>query len=366
MRIATVTRQKRAFWELDNGAVALQVAKGGGHLASLKPAFRPTVNPYWTPIWKSLDPWAYRESRDAARYGCRLLAAILGHNPCLGAFGDPSPDEAKAGLGTHGEAPVARWKLLRKRISAKRLFCAVGCDLPIAQMRLVRELTLEAGEPIVQVRNRITSLARRDMPFTFCEHATFGPPFVEPGVTRFDLPEGSKGHTFPGPFGNPMRLKPDTAFTWPQAPGATGKPVDLRTLTRGTSDFSTQLISVRRREGWVSAVNAKLGLAVIYLWPRADYPWVGNWEETGGRKGAPWNGASLTRGLEFANTPFPQGLRQAVDRGSFQGEPCFRWLPARATVETRFTLGVLPVGRDCQGVHEAQTTDKGGLEVEWR
>ncbi|MFO7534299.1 MAG: hypothetical protein R6X19_01205 [Kiritimatiellia bacterium] len=364
MRITNTTVAKRTMWELDNGAVALGIAKGGGHLASLKLAVKPRINPYWSPVWKSLEPWAFKKS-DSARYGIKLLAAILGHNPCLGAFGDPSAEEAKAGLGTHGEAPVARWKMLKKKVTAKNLFFSCGCDLPIAQMRFVREFRMAAGEPIVRVRNLITSLARRDMPFTFCEHATFGPPFVEAGVTLFDMP-AKKGHTFPGTFGKPQRLRADAAFTWPMAPGVKGKPVDLRTLTKKSSDFSTQLIDPKRAEAWVSAVNPKLGLAVVYLWNRADYPWVGNWEEYMGRAAAPWNSASITRGMEFSNTPFPEGLRKAVDRGQFQGEKTFRWLPALSTVETAFTLCSAPVDESCKGVHEARTTNGGDIEIEWR
>ena len=364
MHITSTTKSNRTIWELDNGALALGVAKGGGHLASLKLALRPKVNPYWAPVWKSLEPWAYKKS-DAPRYACKLLAAILGHNPCLGQFGDPSAEEARAGLGPHGEAPIARWKLLKKRVTSKSLFCAVGCNLPIAQMRFVREFRMDAGEPIVRVRNLITSRARRDMPFTLCEHATFGPPFVEPGVTLFDMP-ATQCHTFPGKFGNPMRLKPDAAFTWPLAPGASGKKVDLRTLGTRNSDFTTQLMDPRRTEAWVSAVNPKLGLGVVYLWKREDYPWVGNWEEVFARTTPPWNGKSLTRGMEFANTPFPEGLRKAVDRGTFQGQKTFRWLPALATVETSFTICAVPVDSTCKGVQEAKTTPGGGIEIEWR
>jgi hypothetical protein len=364
MKIATKKSFNRSLWELDNGTVALGIAKGGGHLATLKLAVRPKVNPYWTPVWKSIEPWTYKKS-DSAKYAVKLLAAILGHNPCLGAFGDPSPEEAKAGMTGHGEAPVARWKALKKRLTKNSLFFSCGCDLPVAQMRFVREFSMKADEPVIRVRSLITSLSRRDLPFTFCEHATFGPPVVEAGVTLFDMP-AVKGHTFPGVFSERMRLKSDCAFTWPLAPGANGKTVDLRTLTPNSSDFSTQLIEKKRKEGWVSAVNPKLGLAVVYLWDRNDYPWIANWEEHLARSTPPWNGKSITRGMEFSNTPFPEGLRKAVDRGVFQGEKTFRWLPALSTVETNFTLCSVPVDESCKGVREARSTAGGGIEIEWR
>ena len=85
----------------------------------------------------------------------------------------------------------------------------------------------------------------------------------------------------------------------------------------------------RRSDAWFSAVNPKQGLMLAYVWKRADFPWIGNWEQSYGRKESPWDGKSLTRGMEFTNTPFPVSLREAVDMGRFQGEKTFRWLTAK-------------------------------------
>lgn len=359
MHVRTVTVRDRRMWELDNGALALRIAQGGGHLASLTLSQGPSVNPFWVPVWKGLEPWEYRPEMKA-RYGCKLLAAILGHNPCLGAFGEPSAEEARAGLENHGEAPNVRWRVLRKRITPRGLTFECGCDLPIARMRFVRQISMPAGSRLIRVRSRITSLARQDMPYTMCEHVTFGPPFLEKGVTLFDMP-ATKGHTFPGPFSKRQRLKPDTAFVWPKGPGPKGA-VDLRTI--GTSparsgDFSAQLIDPRRSEAWFSAVNPALGLGIAYVWNRSDFPWVGNWEENGSRAEAPWAGRSLTRGMEFTNTPFAIGLRRAVSMGSFQGQPTYRWLPARATVETEFSIMAFEVDRTFTGVRNIRPSGAG-------
>ena len=151
MHIISKTMYGRQGWELSNDKLALFLMAGGGNIAGLQVKARKTVNPYWIPIWKSIEPGAYRP-RDAKRYCEQLLACIAGHNLCLGAFGDPSQEEAKSGLSCHGEANVARWRVLKRKVTARRLVFQYGCVLPIAQMRLTRTVTLDAGSSIVRVR----------------------------------------------------------------------------------------------------------------------------------------------------------------------------------------------------------------------
>ena len=356
MQIVSKTMHGRQGWELSNDKLSLFLMAGGGNIAGLQVQGRKTVNPYWIPIWKSIEPGAYRP-RDAKRYGEQLLACIAGHSLCLGAFGDPSPEEAKAGIGCHGEAPVARWRVIKRKVTARRLVFQYGCVLPIAQMRFVRTVTLEAGSAIVRVREVVVNLARRDVPFTICQHVTFGPLFVEPSETIFDM-SATKGHTFPGLFGRRQRLKPDTPFTWPFGPGVTGK-VDLRFIGRAPySDFTANLMNPKQEHAWFSALNPRLGLMVAYVWRRADFPWLGIWEENCARKTPPWNGKSLTRGMEFSNTPFPAGLRKAVDRGRFQGQPTYRWLAARSKVAYDYAMLACPVEASCKGVAAITPTGK--------
>lgn len=366
MQVRTTVFRGRKGWELDNGALKLVMLQGGGHLASLTHGECEGVNPFWAPTWKSIEPWAYRPA-DAARYESRLLASICGHNLCLGWFGGPSDDEAKAGMNGHGEAPVARWQLRRKTVNARGVTLVSECELPVAAMRLTRTVRIPKGASCLHVQEAIVSLSRRDLPFTMCEHVTFGPPFLSKGVTVFDMP-ATLGHTFPGEFSEAHRMKPDTAFTWPKGPGSKGKAIDLRTIgreARQSSDFSTQLMDLGREDAWFSAVNPEQGLLVAYVWKRQDFPWIGNWEENYARKANPWAGKSLTRGMEFSNTPFPEGLRKAVDRGQFHGLPTFRWLPARGRVTMDYDILMQPVDRDCRGIKDIRRLD-GAFELTFR
>ncbi len=351
----------RQAWRLSNGQVDLVTLAGGGHIAGVFLRGGPKVNPYWQPKWRTIEPWQYRAAM-ADKYGAKLLACISGHNVCLGVFGGPSPDEARAGgPGCHGEAPIVRWRVLGRQCSARRLTFTYGCELPVARMALRRTLTMLAGSCVVGVREVVENLAPCDVPFTMCQHVSFSAPFVEPGATVFDL-AGSRAHTFPGIFGKSQRLRPDTAFTWPDGPGARGK-VDLRTMGRGrNSDFYTILMHARPAQTWFSAMHPGQGMLVAYAWRPADYPWTGVWEENRARTAPPWNGREVTRGMEFANAPFPMSLREAVTMGRFQGQPAYRWLPARGSATFEYAIIVRRVEPGARGVADVRT-DGAAAEV---
>jgi hypothetical protein len=360
MRIQSTVFNGRRSWEFDNDAIRLTMTQGGGHIAGLELRERPGINPLWKPVWRTMEPWDYRPA-DAKRYASRLLASIMGHNLCLGWFGGPSEDEKKAGMECHGEASVARWRLLRKNVSDKAISMTCSCELPAAGMSCVRTMSSARGNRVIRVREDVISRSRRDLPFTMAEHVTFGPPFLEKGVTMFDMP-ATKAHTYPIFFEKTPRLRTDTAFTWPKGPGLRRETVDMRQIGRAyraSSDFSAQLMDPKRKDAWFSAVNPKLGLLVAYHWDRADFPWIGNWEENYGRKAAPWNGRSLTRGMEFANTPFPMALRDAMARGKFHGLPTYRWLPARGRLRFEYRILVAPVPPSVKGVADIRRDGNG-------
>ncbi|NLB55556.1 MAG: hypothetical protein GX811_07295 [Lentisphaerae bacterium] len=174
-----------------------------------------------------------------------------------------------------------------------------------------------------------------------------------------------KSQTFPGEFGTKQRMKESAPFAWPEAPGSDGVRVNIRTLGETpNSDFSTQLIKPTSKIGWFSALNPKLGVMVAYVWNRADYPWVGNWEENCGRESIPWRGKSLTRGMEFANSPFPIGLRASVDLGRFQNQRTYAWLPALGKVTTEYSILMRETDPKFVGVAEIRRKN-GAIDIDF-
>ena len=91
-----------------------------------------------------------------------------------------------------------------------------------------------------------------------------------------------------------------------------------------------------RDEAFFVAFSRSAALAFGYAWRRADFPWMGIWEENHSRTAPPWNGRTVTRGLEFGVSPMPETRRQMIERGPLFGTPTFRWIPGRRRIEVDY------------------------------
>jgi hypothetical protein len=102
--------------------------------------------------------------------------------------------------------------------------------------------------------------------------------------------------------------------------------------------------------GFIAACNPRLKLLVVYAFRRADFPWVGNWEERYNRTQAPWLRKTFCRGLEFSTTPFAIPRRETIGQGPLFGEATYRWLPARSKAQVRFLILLFEVPQTFRGV----------------
>ena len=114
--------------------------------------------------------------------------------------------------------------------------------------------------------------------------------------------------------------------------------MDLRVYNSApvSAGFTTHLMDPHRERAYFLAFSPASKLAFGYVWTRSDFPWLGIWEENHSRTGAPWSSRTLTRGMEFGASPFPETRRQMIGRGSLFGVPGFRWIPAKSTVRLRY------------------------------
>ncbi len=134
------------------------------------------------------------------------------------------------------------------------------------------------------------------------------------------------------------------------APGRDGVPVDLRVF-RGamkSSAFTTHLMDQGREEAYFAAWSPATRLLFGYVWKSADFPWMGIWEENHSRAHAPWNGRTMTRGMEFGVSPMAETRRAMIDRGRTFGVPGYRWIPAKSRVAVEYRA----LAREASGVAE--------------
>jgi hypothetical protein len=327
----TIYRDRRAA-AIENQHLRVTVLREGGHIAEILDK-ETGINPLWTPPWRSSEPSAF--GPDAyAEYGhdaeSKLLAGIMGHNLCLDFFGGPSEEEAAAGLTVHGEASVAAYEMEE---AADAL--TLRARYPMAQIAFQRRIELRGRT--VRIRERVENLTACDRPIAWTQHVTLGPPFLEKGVTQFRA-SATRSKVSESDFGVDDRLRTAAEFDWPDAPLRDGGVEDLRVLSGAATScaFTTHLMDPTRQQAFFAAFAPAARLVFGYVWKQADFPWLGIWEENHSRTLAPWNGRTLTRGMEFGVSPMPESRRAMVDRGTLFGVPAYRWLPAKSRLEVEY------------------------------
>ncbi len=320
----------RKFARIENDELIVSVSVEGGHIAEIVEK-KTGMNPLWTPPWPSIEPSSYSVARHP-EYGnnseSKLLAGILGHNLCLDIFGVPSEAEYAAGVTVHGESSVVPYAI---ETAGSRMLAKA--HLPIAQLDFERELEL-AGNGVVNIRETVTNLTGMDRPLAWTQHVTLGPPFLEAGVTTLNI-KAPKSMVFPGDFGDEQPYKPGALFDWPFAPNKDGSVADLR--IQSTAARSAGVTCHVVEEGSFEAFHPPTRLLFGYSWKREDFPWISLWEENRSRMFAPWNGKAITRGVEFGVSPFAEGRRAMVERGSLLGVPTYRWLRARESATVHYS-----------------------------
>ena len=329
---------KRHQIHLENDRVRVTLLPGGGHIAAA--VLKQTgVSPLWDPPWETIEPSEYDPGRHPEYGGgvdARLLSGIAGHNLCFDLFGVPSDEEAAAGLDVHGEASCADWEA-----DSGAGWAEMRAEFPLSGLRFERRLELPEGSGRVRIVETATNLAGVDRPVGWTQHATLGPPFLEKGRTLFEM-SATRSKVLDAEFApaGADRFVAGAEFDWPLVPLAKGGLGDMRRAVRAevSGAFTAHLMDPGATRAFFAAYHPGLETVFGYVWNRADFPWLGIWEENFSRLHAPWNGRTLTCGMEFGVSPFPETRREALQRGRLFGESTIGWLPARSSVRVEYGM----------------------------
>ena len=326
------TYRGRRSTTIENDKLRVTVLLEGGHIAEVFDK-ETGVDPLWTPPWATIEPSTYEVGR-YPEYGsgvdAKLLSGIMGHNVCLDIFGGPSSEEKVAGIPVHGEAGVEPY-----HVSEKAGELLMETALPLAQLHFERRLELR--DRAVLIHETVENLSACDRPIGWTQHVTLGPPFLQKGTTQFRA-SATRSKVFEGEFGSAAYLVPGAEFEWPSAPAASLGYEDLRLFNGAatSSAYTAHLMDPKREFAFFVAFSPAHKLAFGYVWRHTDFPWMGIWEENQSRAHAPWNGATLARGMEFGVSPFPETRREMIDRGKLFDAPTYRWLPAGGRLEAAY------------------------------
>jgi hypothetical protein len=349
----------RDAYVLENGYFRISTLRGGGHLAEIRLISddpRVNINPMRVPHYPTIDPNNYVDSKHNAIYGSDphrwLSSGYMGHLLCFPLYGAPSPDEAKAGLGNHGEAPIVEWKKIRVDRADRSITLRYGADLPKTQFRVERAITLAAGDRFARVEEWVENLAAWDRPVNWMQHATFGPPFVEAGTNFLDV-SATQG-LVAGGRPESASLRPSSQVNWPSGVSPEGNSVDLRAFQKRphAGTYVALLLDPARSNQFFALYHTGHRIAIGYVFPAEGSPWIADWQENRSNQGLPWNGQVVARGIEFGSSPFAEGLRKSVERGSLFGAPAYRWIGAHQRLKMEFTVFVVETPAEFRGIRD--------------
>ena len=352
----------RQAYVLENKKIRVSALRGGGHLGEIRFLSgdpRKTINPLRVPHYPTIEPYQYDPVVHDALYGDGphrwLSSGYMGHLLCFPSFGPPSSEEeVRQGLGNHGEAPIVEWKQTKVDTGGGAVTLWYGAELARTQFRVERAVTLPAEETVVYVEEWVENLAPYDRPINWVQHATFGPPFAYPGKNFLDASatQGEVGSGRPGT----NSLAPGSPIRWPEGTTRDNKRVSLRAFQPAASSgtYYALLLDPSRPRSYFTLYNSDFPILVGYLFPTADHPWIGDWQENQSNTTRPWDGKAIARGLEFGATPFPEGLRKSVERGKLFGVPTYRWIAGRQRLKTTWVVFLTEIPRGFAGVEDVR------------
>jgi hypothetical protein len=329
MTMAQESFHNRACWTIENASIRVTVIQSGGHVAALVLKDGPELNPLWVQNRPTIDSDRYDPAIHGTTYGtgpeARLLSGLLGHNLCFPYWGDPSAAEHHAGMTYHGETNIVRWEPVRHSTDA----LVITTLLPESRLRFTR--TFECRGQSVRCEGVAENLSAWDRPVAWCEHVTFGPPFLEPGITRF---EASITRGFRTGEDSPAD------FLWPEGRGTI--PCDLSVCGRAQHSplVNSFLVDPAQEFGRFTARHPGHGLEVEYVFRREEYPWLNVWENHDDRL--------LTRGMEFSNTPVHGTMTKLMKTPAIWETPVYDWLDAKSKLVKRFTATIKRVPEICR------------------
>ena len=300
---------------LSSGTIDLTVLTQGAAVASLVLTDEgEPLDPLWNPL---------RLAREAGKQA--EFDGAAGHFLTLDGLAAPG-----------GEVRQQAFSVSPSR-EEKASILTVSGTLPRSYESMTRTYKVVDGESVVTVDTVIENLQNVERPLEWMEEATFGAPFIVPGVSAVDI-SGTRSVTKrydPADSLAPLerRLLSEDEFTWPMVTGVSRRPINLRNSPgnpRFVDDFTT-LLNPSREFAFVTVINTFRQLVIGYVFRTADYPWIRHWGYF------PSEHAEVRR-IAFGTEPLEMSQRDAVSMGSMWDAPVYRKLPARGKLSTRFLM----------------------------
>lgn len=275
-------------------------------------------------LWKS--PWGIKEAArgldSAFDSATAWLEAYAGGWQELFPNGGTPCTYKGAALNFHGEASMTAWHYEVVESGSQAAEVKLYTRLFRSPFRIERSMRVEAGKPVLVLRERITNEAGEAMDYMWSHHPAYGSPFlsdqcrVDTDARSFVSDDGYAGSH------NPLKL--NTRYTWPN-----GEDADMSAIPGQNTPRDTLAYLEEFEAGWYGITNAAHGFGVGLVWDKNVFPYAWYWQEMHANSGFPWYKGAYVMAIEPASSIPGQGLVNVMEKTKTH-----RTIAAGASVQT--------------------------------
>lgn len=207
--------------------------------------------------------------------------------------------------GLHGESALLPWETSVLRDDTDGVTLGLTADLVRYPFTYERELHLPAGEPRLEVDERVTNEGGVELEYVWQQHVALGGPLLGPNA-RLDVPAETGVTEREAPAFENGRLAYDETFDWPLAPTRDGGTADLREVPGPDADLHDQCYATDLEAGWYALTNPDRDLGFALSFPTDPFECVWYWQPLGGFHESPYFKRNYNVGLE-PTTAYPSG-----------------------------------------------------------
>jgi len=260
-------------------------------------------------LWKS--PWGIKEPAHGFDSSSDTSGAWL--EAYAGGWQELFPNGGNncvykgAALNFHGEASMTAWHYEIVESGAQAAEVKLWTRLFRSPFRIERSMRVEAGKPVLILREKISNEGGEDMDYMWSHHPAFGAPFlsehcrIDTGARTLLADDGYVG-TF-----NPLTV--NTSYQWPNGGDADYSIVPGQDTPRDTLGYLKDFES-----GWYGITNTEHGFGVGLAWDAAMFPYAWYWQEMYANSGYPWYKAAYVMAIEPASSIPGQGLVNVMEK----------------------------------------------------
>ena len=335
-------------WLLRNDQVELAVTQQGAQMAPVN--FYRTdaapVSPYY------VSPW---QGENLPLADVPVLVPLRGDFFCVPFGGNGTPYQGERHP-PHGETCGSAWTLAGTTQADGVTTLSLALDTQVRRGRVLRELSLVAGQNVVYSRTLIEGFVG---PTSLAHHAVLAMPETA-GVVNITVRPFVFGYTAPYRFSDPAKGEYQALAIGAEFTDLAQVPVIFKDqpnadctvfpARRGFADL-LQTFNKPNAAGepdWIAAVNTQEHWLWFALKNPAVQPGRVFWMENHGRHGSPWNGRNSCLGIEDGCNYFDAGLAESVADNlvNRRGIPTSHVLTGKTPFAVNYIQGVVkvPVG----------------------